>query len=266
MAYLIGTDPELFVTKGGILQSAFGLIKGDKRKPFKVNKGAVQVDGMALEFNTDPTADVDEFVTNIQEVMSQLQEMVPEYEFFIEPTAEFGKDYIEKQPQEAKELGCDPDFNAYTGEMNEKPDGETGFRTAAGHLHIGWTENEDVNCPYHFDECREVVKMLDRYLGIPAEEIDKDEKRREMYGELGAFRPKPYGVEYRVLSNFWLKDERLMRWVFKKAQRAMDDLVSDRKSCYHIKTEAGMREQVGVDKFFETTSIYNPCSEIALRG
>lgn len=225
MTYLIGTDPELFVTKGGKLQSAFGLIKGDKANPFVVDKGAVQVDGMALEFNTDPTDCEDTFVSHLSTVMKQLQEMIPDYEFFVEPTAEFGKEYIEEQPLAAKELGCDPDYNAYTGKANEKPDGDKGFRTASGHIHIGWTEEEDVNCPFHFDECCAVAKQLDAYLGVPSRIFDTDEKRRQMYGQAGAFRPKPYGMEYRVLSNAWLKTEELQRWVFSNAQLAMDRLV-----------------------------------------
>ena len=226
MSYLIGTDPELFVTKGGILQSAFGLIKGDKANPFVVDNGAVQVDGMALEFNTDPTDCEDTFVSHLSTVMKQLKEMVPDYEFFLEPTAEFGKDYIEEQPLAARELGCDPDYNAYTGKVNKKPDGDGGFRTASGHIHIGWTEGEDVNCPFHFDECCSVAKQLDAYLGIPSLLFDADEKRRQMYGQAGAFRPKPYGMEYRVLSNAWLKTEELQRWVFSNAQLAMDRLVA----------------------------------------
>ena len=49
----VGADPELFVKKGRSFQSAYGMIPGTKQKPKKVIKGAVQVDGMALEFNID---------------------------------------------------------------------------------------------------------------------------------------------------------------------------------------------------------------------
>jgi len=51
---LVGCDPEYFVKKNGIFQSAHGLIMGDKKNPQKVRNGAVQVDGMAVEFNIDP--------------------------------------------------------------------------------------------------------------------------------------------------------------------------------------------------------------------
>lgn len=54
MSYLVGADPELFVSKAGVILSAFGLVGGTKKVPQKVERGAVQVDGMALEFNIDP--------------------------------------------------------------------------------------------------------------------------------------------------------------------------------------------------------------------
>jgi hypothetical protein len=65
--FMIGCDPEIFVKKGGKLIAATGLVPGDKKKPFRVMGGAVQVDGLALEFNTDPVAsnDFNRFNTQI---------------------------------------------------------------------------------------------------------------------------------------------------------------------------------------------------------
>jgi hypothetical protein len=34
---------------------------------------------------------------------------------------------------------------------------------------------------------------------------DSDVNRRLLYGKAGTIRIKPYGIEYRTLSNFWLK-------------------------------------------------------------
>src|SRR5690606_38268474 len=112
-----------------------------KRNPFKVERGAVQVDGMALEFNIEPAASDDEFYLNMTTVMDILKGMVPDHEFALVPVAEFGKEYIDSQPPEAKELGCDPDFDAWTGHVNEKPNVDLPFRTASGHVHIGWTKD-----------------------------------------------------------------------------------------------------------------------------
>jgi hypothetical protein len=45
-----------------------------------------------------------------------------------------------------------------------------------------------------------------------------------MYGKAGAVRAKSYGVEYRVLSNFWLKSEELMGEVYDRAVSAAKNL------------------------------------------
>jgi hypothetical protein len=45
---LVGADPEVFVTtNSGIPRSGHGLIPGTKERPYRVEHGAVQVDGMA---------------------------------------------------------------------------------------------------------------------------------------------------------------------------------------------------------------------------
>ena len=38
--------------------------------------------------------------------------------------------------------------------------------------------------------------------------------RRNLYGKAGAFRFKPYGCEMRCLSSFWIKDEKMISWVY----------------------------------------------------
>jgi hypothetical protein len=64
MEFKIGADPEFFLRDKatGKFVSAHGLIPGTKRQPMKVDKGAVQVDGMALEFNIDPVTNLDSSV------------------------------------------------------------------------------------------------------------------------------------------------------------------------------------------------------------
>ena len=226
---LIGCDPEVFMMDGEKFVSAHGAVPGDKADPFKVNKGAVQVDGMALEFNIDPASNADEFADNIQCVMETLRSMVPNYQLAAVPVAEFGFEHIKAQPPEALVLGCDPDFNAWeNGAVNPKPNGEVDFRTGAGHVHIGWTSGMDISDKGHLEACIMLTKQLDFYLGLSSLLWDKDTKRRTMYGAPGAFRPKPYGVEYRVLSNAWLQSPSLMKWVFNATKKAVDDLFNGR--------------------------------------
>jgi hypothetical protein len=230
MKITIGCDPELFVTQDGKFRSAWGLIPGTKDKPHIVEDGAVQVDGCALEFNTDPVDNADDFVRKINSVMGQMKAMVPEYEFAIVPSCRFNGNHFRALPEEAKELGCTPDFNAYTMQENPKPDNTTTMRTASGHVHIGGFETDDPNSDEHMLRCATLVKQLDCYLGLPSLLFDKDVKRRKMYGAAGCFRPKTYGVEYRVLSNAWLLSESRMRFVFNQTVKAVNDLIAGHRA------------------------------------
>ena len=233
---LVGCDPELFVRKDGALVSGYGLIPGTKSAPHPVDKGAVQVDGMALEFNIDPARHSKEFITNIKTVLQQLHSMIPGYDLAVQSVANFGEEYMKAQPEAALELGCDPDWNAYTGAINDRPDGSQHFRTAAGHVHIGWTEGEDVNSSQHMSRCMSVVKQLDVILGVPSILFDKEGgERRKMYGKAGAFRPKPYGVEYRPLSNKWIGSDSLMEFVFNKTVEGVSMLMSGKAIFASIK-------------------------------
>lgn len=226
MKITIGCDPELFVTQEGKFRSAHGLVPGTKEKPFPVENGAVQVDGMALEYNIDPVDNEDDFVKYNVNVMRQLKDMVPKYDFAIVPSCRFNGNHFRAQPEEAKELGCTPDFNAYTLAENPAPDNRTTMRTASGHIHIGFCNEDDIFGEDHMIRCSVLVKQLDAYLGIPSVIYDKDRSRRSMYGKAGAFRPKPYGLEYRVLSNAWLKSEDRMRFVFRQTMKAVKNLLA----------------------------------------
>lgn len=215
-SFLIGADPELFVKSivTGEFVSAHGLIPGTKENPYKVKGGAVQVDGMAAEFNINPAKCKKQFIRNVCTVMDGLGKIIgDEYQLVATPTCHFGKKFISAQPLEARILGCDPDFNAYTGEPNPVPDVDKPFRTGAGHIHIGWTSGQDVSDVDHLAICRHLVRALDIYM-IPMLKYDTDITRRLLYGNAGAFRPKPYGVEYRTPSNFWVGDVDLMGKVY----------------------------------------------------
>lgn len=223
----VGCDPEVFVEHQGKPVSAFGMVKGTKEKPFPVTGGGVQVDGMALEFNTDPCESREEFLLKVMGVKDQLLSMIPQgHSLLIQPTAEFGSEYIQSQPEEAQELGCMPDSNAYMqGTNNPRPNGSTDFRAAGGHLHLGWTEGAHIKDKEHVELCCKVIQLMDLFLGVPSVLVDPDTKRRSMYGQAGAFRAKPYGVEYRTLSNFWIKTESTISWAYNQSQKVIESFL-----------------------------------------
>lgn len=225
MKFLFGCDPEVFVRKNGEFHSAHGLIKGDKKNPFPVNNGAVQVDGMALEFNINPVETEEEFLFNVISVLDTLKSMVPEYEIAPVPAAEFDIAHLKAQPREALELGCDPDFNAWMGGTpNPRPNGDRPMRTASGHIHIGWRDGGEMDDD-HLGMANAIVKQLDFFLALPSLSYDPDTRRREMYGKAGACRYKSYGVEYRVLSNAWLNSPELIKWTVRASKNAIARLM-----------------------------------------
>lgn len=226
----LGCDPELFVRLqgGGRFVTAYNLIPGDKKAPHKVNKGAIQVDGCAVEFNIDPVTTVSQWDNNIAMVQDQLKAALPpDHELVLQPTVTFDDAYWASVPDKAKEIGCEPDFSAYTGQHNPRPPGNGPMRSAAGHIHIGWRHGDDmrsVDDTDHMADCFEVVKQLDAYVGVPSLLWDKDPERRKLYGKAGACRIKPYGVEYRTPSNMWLADLASQHYVFNATLAALKDL------------------------------------------
>ncbi len=231
----LGCDPEIFgkyIAAPYIPASFVNILGGSKEEPLpvlrtKYNGCAIQEDNVAAEFNIGATADADEWVAQIRDVLAHIEKLaIPTGRTLDYGTASkfFPADQLDNE--QARTFGCDPDCCIYTGNENEKPaatknpDGSE-LRTAGGHIHIG--------CDFAKEHKDKVIKAMDLFLGVPSVLLDDDVMRRSMYGKAGAFRPKPYGVEYRTLSNFWIKDEAHMRWAFNQTQRAlvaaMDDLI-----------------------------------------
>ena len=213
----LGADPELFVTKGNKIVSAIGLIGGTKDSPVPVMRGGLQEDNVLAEINIDPCNDLENWLINLDLVTKQLKERLGiGYSVIAKPSHDFTPEELCKNIK-ALAFGCDPDYNAYTGEENPRPSAETTLRTAGGHVHVGYPGAS-------FKTAAQVCKALDVVLGIPSVILDPDNRRRSMYGKAGAFRLKSYGVEYRSLSNFWMNSRELKTWVFNSSKDLMKAL------------------------------------------
>lgn len=222
----IGCDPEVFLKDAaGRFVSAHDLIPGYKADPYPVPLGAIQPDGVSAEFNINPAITSDEFISNIATVMKAMENhirgMRSDLTLAIEPTATFDREYFSQLPEVATLLGCSPDFNAYTAEPNNPPHTDEPFRTGAGHVHVGW--GNGFRGAAHFELCCDLVKQLDTVLFPVSLLWDSDDRRRSLYGNIGAFRPKSYGMEYRPLSNAFLKTQHIQRWVFDATKYAVED-------------------------------------------
>jgi len=214
----LGCDPEIFLQgEKGNLVSSIGKVGGSKHAPLPLPIGdgfCVQEDNVALEFNIPPASSKQEFVMFIGSITKFLEESLHNaigLKFSNLSAASFPKKEL-KHPA-AKEFGCDPDFNAWTKEINPRPVAkDKTLRSCGGHVHVG--------CDSRLDPLS-IIQLMDLYLGVPSVIMDKGEKRKQLYGKAGAYRIKPYGVEYRVLSNFWIFSPRLIEWVWDNTNRAV---------------------------------------------
>ena len=221
---LIGADPEFFVRRKNHWISGHIFDCGTKTHPKPMMMGKCQVDGIALEINVTPAASRVRFEANVlgakQELERFIQKTDKDVRLVAKPSIFFGHQRLSKLPEVAADLGCQPDFNAYEGEVNPRPNKGSPIRTGAGHIHIGWMKDANVKSRSHIETCCELTKQLDYYLGLPSLLWDTDTRRRTLYGQAGAFRPKPYGLEYRVLSNKWTETRKHIGWVFDQTVKA----------------------------------------------
>lgn len=225
---MLGADPEFFIRDKATkkIVSAHDLLPGTKDKPSKVPYGAIQVDGTAAEINIEPTSNTDTFWEYNKSVMAQVKALIGEgREIVIDSVAQYEPAYFSSLPDKARELGCDPDYNAWTGRQNEMPDSVTfpTTRFAGGHIHTSWTKGQKIE-GVHVKDAFVAAKQLDAYVGIFCAMWDSDSRRRVQYGKAGACRVKPYGVEYRVPSNKWLRSSENARFVARQAYAAISSL------------------------------------------
>jgi hypothetical protein len=212
-----GSDPELMLTKDGKYFSAIGIVQGNPLERISEKGHQFYWDNVMAECAIKPGKDKEEVIYNFRECFSIYSKMVSPYKLTIQASQNYPSQ--ELKTIESRIASCLPDWCAYQVNVckNEKTAQiieETRFRTAGGHIHLGgqWKGLQENNY-----ELILTVRLLDLFLGIPSMYMDHDPtsiKRRKIYGMAGRFRPKPYGLEYRSLSNFWLASPKLVELVY----------------------------------------------------
>ncbi len=227
MTMTIGCDPEFFLKerKSGKLISAIPFITGTKDMPFRLPLGGnIQRDNVAMEIATDPADSVESFVSNIRNTLTEAIKTLPsDTEIVAAPSASFDPDQLTHP--EAQAFGCNPDFDAWEVKENDKPCAvDNTFRSCGAHIHVG-TDGKDENVfLLDFEGKLQMVKIMDCIHGIISSVLDSNKEaidRRQLYGKPGAHRPKEYGVEYRVLSNYWLKSPITVMMMYSLTQDAL---------------------------------------------
>lgn len=216
MKFTIGADPELFLADNTSIRSVIGKVGGTKTMPQPLPLGegyAVQEDNVALEFCIPACTSKAGFIKAICDTTSFLESAMKDaYGYHFDKRSAVSFPDTELDHPNALEFGCDPDYNAWTKCRNPRPKAtDKRLRSAGGHIHIGF-EGYDPH---------DVIKAMDLFAGVPSVLLDKGDLRRQLYGKAGAFRVKPYGAEYRTLSNFWIFDPSTIAWAYDAVDRAL---------------------------------------------
>lgn len=141
------------------------------------------------------------------------------------PLFEVTKEELNALSESSRVLGCAPSFNLY----GAKPLGvsmEYPVRSAGGHVHIGLANG--IYEPFNgVDHRWRLVAILDAILGNTCVLLDQDRaqaERRKVYGRAGEHRLPRHGLEYRTLSNFWLRNWALTEFVMQMTSIGVDIL------------------------------------------
>jgi hypothetical protein len=234
---ILGADPEFFVKDKitGKIKSAVGLVGGTKESPKRLIDSYgdyigvgfyVLEDNVAIEYNIDPAHIADNFKHHIAISNQTIKDTIlrtKNLEISTKASHIFDDDELESSA--AWIFGCEPDYNAYKSTIklvkNPKPVAKNKkLRSVGGHIHVSHIEALKLN-PIKF------VKKMDLFLGVPSILLDNSEgskERRELYGKAGSFRLKPYGIEYRTLSNFWIWEDG-PDWVWNMVERAENEKI-----------------------------------------
>lgn len=209
-AFSIGADPEVFiVNKSGHVVSMCGLVGGKKGDPLKIaGQVGILEDNILVEINFSPVTSAKAFADRATHAKTILEVWLHEQKGMSDWSVSNKVEALVPQKilqhATAKEFGCDPDFDAYSmGSPNPKVDTKDlvvktrEWRFAGGHIHIGHTAAVPPFVAANF---------CDLFLGLKFLGADPQKIRRQYYGQAGRYRPTPYGLEYRTLSNFWMFD------------------------------------------------------------
>lgn len=230
----LGSDPEYFLKhrESDKIVSAIPIIKKDKYYPIVLGDGVqTYYDCTGIETTVLPASSKEAFVNNIGNALFLISNFIGEdYEIMSTASHTFEDEQLEHA--DARTAGCSPEFLGDTVSMVEPPDFSGNLRSCGGHIAIGRTDFEnakETDDLISFDSKIALSRICDYTLGTVFTLIDNDptsKKRREIYGKPSSHRPKNFGLEYRVLSNFWTSSPQMVELVYDLVEYSVKTLVS----------------------------------------
>lgn len=155
----------------------------------------------------------------LKQVLEAARVFDPTAKFTLESVVEVPAKVLVDSADEHIQFRCSQSYNIYDDPGGQVPDArQYKYRCAGGHIHFGLPGRATAPGIEH------AIKALDGILGVAgvslAQGLDNPE-RRKTYGRAGEFRLPKYGVEYRVLSNFWLSHPGIAMLVFELGRATM---------------------------------------------
>lgn len=229
-----GCDPEFFFEKAGKIVGSEKIIDINKGIEISPNEGGNRsvgkgqskfiVDGVQAELNPRPDtcrARLGNEISTCFRVLAKQIKADPSLSINFAPTVKITSEELDSLDEKSKTFGCMPSKNAReTGKSAVKLRDPKiyKYRSAGGHIHISPCNDygDEKTRQAIFQEPERLVTIMDIIVGNTCVLLDRDpsnKERRKVYGRAGEYRTPSHGLEYRTLSNFWLRAYPLMSFV-----------------------------------------------------
>lgn len=216
-----GCDPEFFFKKDGKIIGSEHILDG-KQLSKDVGRygeiGTFVIDGVQAELNIPPDTCRARSLNHIAQSFHSFKRFgyTKGVELCFDPCVSITAAELAKLDPKNQRFGCMPSLSISTTpppvDLIEVNPLEYRYRSAGGHLHLGFPEVRGWVTNGQSEKVQELVRLLDLIVGNTCVLIDRDKgnkERRKLYGRAGEFRLPKHGIEYRTLSNFWLRSARL---------------------------------------------------------
>ena len=230
----VGADPEVFIfndSTGGFVAAAELLPENGKYDPLRLSKHtSIHWDNIALEYGVIPKRTFEDFISEISTINKEISSFLKKHNRYyrIINCNGVSVEQLDTQHFTQDQFGCAPFGFAWDLEDQIPPKLSVGreksnYRFAGGHLHFGFDED------FSSTEKQSLIRTLDLIIGLRYAYFIRSNKRINWsitqlrmtnYGVPGAYREKPYGVEYRVpCTNIFNLDisKPFFSWLFNSA-------------------------------------------------
>ena len=245
----IGSDPEFFIIKNKQAFPSCLFLKEEKNALINNTNFKLFKDNLLLEGNIPPAVNSKNFISNMAELYWMINNLLKYQSAKIihEDAMKFAPRFL-KLP-DAYNFGCSGYFNTWDEINNDflitkihsTPVLKGPMRTAGFHIHLGMdyqgeyqnnnngkTKNLQTDLKdtplekiikFHIN--RIVTRVFDLLVTNPSRHVYVNKERAKGYGQFGAFRNTPYGVECRSLGGYFTQIKYL-RWVAEQSIKAVN--------------------------------------------